>query len=59
MTRQIARGYKSEPQKLDAPRDLKPDTGHPKPNIPILQYASIPDYLLVAKPKKRNNARQR
>jgi hypothetical protein len=37
MTRQIASGQKSEPQKLDATRDLKPDN-----NTPTHHYATTP-----------------
>jgi len=40
MTRQIARGQKSEPQKLDTIHDLQPETRHLTPNIPLLQHSN-------------------
>ncbi len=52
MPRQIARGQKSEPQKLDATRDMQPETRLLKPenHNPIFHYSSIPGYMSPAKP---------
>ncbi|RLC11278.1 MAG: hypothetical protein DRI24_19015, partial [Deltaproteobacteria bacterium] len=49
MPRQIARGQKSEPQKLDATRDMQPETRLLKPenHNPIFQHSTIPAFQVI------------